>query len=167
MKNPIKSALSFFARANEDLASLRRDIADTKQALEALEHVGLPYDAALDKLNAYIDAIDGSVNLASFVQRGAMPHIGIAGNLGPLEIAVKLCGKEAVRANLVAGLAAEVAARPDGLSDAEFADKRAELTRRLHDLETREHAFILDAESAGMACTRRPDMSLIIALDVK
>ena len=167
MKNPIRFALSFFARVQEDLASLRRDIVDTKQALEALEHAPLPYADALDKLNSYIDAIDSHVNLASFVQRGAMPHIGIAGNLGPLEIAVKLSGKEAVRAHLAEQLKAEFAERPEGLSDAEFAAAKAALVSKLHDLEVREHAFIVEAEAAGLSCIRRPDMDLTVALDCR
>lgn len=165
----IKNAFSpLFSKATDELSALRSEIADVKSRIEALNEAPLPFADALVKLNAYIDAVPDDVQLADFVRRDiSVPHISLASNLGALEVAVRLAGREAIRAHLTAQLKAEVAARPAGLSDADFAAAKAALVSKLRELETREEAFIRDAETAGMSVTRRADMDLTVALDVR
>ena len=165
----IKNAFSsLFSKATDELSALRSEIADVKSQIEALNDAPLPYADALAKLNAYIDAVPDDVQLADFVRRDvSVPHISLASNLGPLEVAVRLAGREAIRTHLAAQLKAEVAARPAGLSDADFAAKCCELTRRLQDLESREEDFIRSAAEASVSITRRADADITVVLDVR
>jgi hypothetical protein len=168
MKSLKNAFSSLFSKATDEMAALRSEIADVKNQITDLSERPLSFAEAKARLDSFVDSLPNALPVGEFATRTIRaPQVHVSPSLPIAHLIALLTGNEGVRAHLTAQLKADIAARPDAMSAADFEAAHAALVSRLRSLEEREEEFLRDAETAGMSVTRRHDADIAVVLNCR